>query len=98
MAELHGQGFRGLPKTVAGSGIALATAMAVGGVHVPPATNSAVNTVCPLLLGVTAATISAFSHAQILVLVEFYNENFGVVPGDTVSQRQAKIFQWVRFG
>ncbi|KAJ7716682.1 hypothetical protein B0H16DRAFT_1476538 [Mycena metata] len=87
MAELYEHGFRGLPKTVAGSGVALATAVAVGGVQVLPATNSAVNTVCPLLLNATTATIIAFSHE----LVEYYNENFGIVPGDTVTQRQATI-------
>ncbi|KAJ7017075.1 hypothetical protein C8F04DRAFT_1277601 [Mycena alexandri] len=98
LAENYGHPFRGIPKTVPGSGNVLATTVAPGGVPLPPATNSVVNTVCPLLLGSTTATISAFTHAQILVLIEYYNEAFGVVPGDSTAQRRTKILNWVRFG
>ncbi|KAJ7223104.1 hypothetical protein GGX14DRAFT_426852 [Mycena pura] len=99
MAEGLGyDGYRGIPKTVAGSGLALANTIAVGQVPPPLPTNSAVNTVCPLLVGANAATINSFTHAQILALVEFYNENFGIIPADTIAERQSKVLRWLKFG
>ncbi|KAJ7501372.1 hypothetical protein B0H11DRAFT_2373528 [Mycena galericulata] len=80
-------------KQVAGDGLALATALAPVNPNVnvpPPQGNAAVG-------AVFHATIDThgMNHGMILGLIRFYNEDFGIVPGDTVPTRSQKITNWL---
>lgn len=39
--------------------------------------------------------ISAYTHAQILDLIIFYNDDFGIVPGEALSSRQNKVLYFL---
>ncbi|KAJ7840743.1 hypothetical protein B0H13DRAFT_2100278 [Mycena leptocephala] len=78
-------------KQVAGDGLALATALAPVNVNVPPPQANAT------VGAVFHATIDThgMNHANILGLIQFYNEDFGIAAEDTVSTRSQKITNWL---
>ncbi|KAJ7137704.1 hypothetical protein C8R44DRAFT_975704 [Mycena epipterygia] len=77
-------------KQVAGDGLALATALA-GNTPVPPPQGDAA------VGAVYSASIDphGMTHAQILGLIRFYNEDFGIIPTDLVPARVQKITNWL---
>ncbi|KAJ7105778.1 hypothetical protein C8R43DRAFT_963565 [Mycena crocata] len=89
---------QGIKKTVAGSGLPLAMGVMPQNqaVAAPPATQNQLNTVCQLLMAATPQTIFGLSHADILVLIEFYNESMGIVAGDGIGDRRVKVYNWIR--
>ncbi|KAJ7028848.1 hypothetical protein C8F04DRAFT_1398717 [Mycena alexandri] len=104
MARLHNKGaenrnhpFQGIPKTIAGSGAALAAALVPAGVPAPQGTNNIIGSVCGILAAPTLSDLLALTHGQILTLVEFYNDRMGIVVADTISHCRAKVLQWMRY-
>ncbi|KAJ7678507.1 hypothetical protein B0H17DRAFT_106099 [Mycena rosella] len=75
--RLH-EAFQGIRKTVIGSGLVLATWRVPAGMALPLLTTHTINSVPALLLAATRAEIFALTHAQILSLIEFYNEDMGI--------------------
>ncbi|KAJ6502197.1 hypothetical protein C8R45DRAFT_975724 [Mycena sanguinolenta] len=77
-------------KQVAGDGLALATALA-GNTPVPPPQGN------PAVGAVSSASIDphAMTNAQILALIRFYNEDFGIIPTDPIPARLQKIMNWL---
>eukprot|EP01124_Arcella_intermedia_P023684 TRINITY_DN3811_c0_g1_i3.p1 TRINITY_DN3811_c0_g1~~TRINITY_DN3811_c0_g1_i3.p1 ORF type:complete len:202 (+),score=38.32 TRINITY_DN3811_c0_g1_i3:36-641(+) len=61
----------------------------------------AIGAVPPLLPGAggiypgTQATILALTHQQIMNLMEFYNEDFGIAVGDPIGVRINKVGRWI---
>eukprot|EP01124_Arcella_intermedia_P023683 TRINITY_DN3811_c0_g1_i2.p1 TRINITY_DN3811_c0_g1~~TRINITY_DN3811_c0_g1_i2.p1 ORF type:complete len:227 (+),score=26.63 TRINITY_DN3811_c0_g1_i2:36-716(+) len=59
----------------------------------------AIGAVPPLLPGGiypgTQAAILALTHQQILDLIEFYNEDFGIAVGDPIGVRINKVGRWI---
>jgi hypothetical protein len=43
----------------------------------------------------TQAEILALTHLQILNLMEWYNEDFGILPGDPIGVRCNKVGHWI---
>ncbi|KAJ7073925.1 hypothetical protein C8F01DRAFT_1242216 [Mycena amicta] len=78
-------------KQVAGDGIALAAPLAPPNVVIPaPQGNPQVGDIMTPTIDIYALT-----HAPILGLIQFYNEDFGIATADTVSVRAQKVFNWL---
>ncbi|KAJ7936181.1 hypothetical protein B0H13DRAFT_1853559 [Mycena leptocephala] len=86
---------QGIPKMVAGSGSALATARTSPGTPAPVGTNTDVNSISPLLVDMTGGAVHQLNHGQILQLIEFYNDSFGIVVGDNIANRRLKVMNWL---
>lgn len=39
--------------------------------------------------------INGLTHREILDLVNYYNDDFGILPGDTLEDRQVKFSDWI---
>lgn len=76
----------------AGSGVGLATALRPGNTLLPAQTASAVGTVMPMW----DPAIDGWSHARILRIIEFYNQDFGIVLADDLATRKSKVRDWLR--
>jgi hypothetical protein len=100
-----GMGYRPLVKEAPGSGIALAIQLNPIGHQLPQqlaalqANVVAGNPGPPAALGQTPpffdANIDGYRHGDILRLIEFYNEDFGIVHGDGLPVRQQKFRIWM---
>jgi hypothetical protein len=42
------------------------------------------------------ANLDGYQHEDILRLIEFYNDNFGIIAGDGLPARTAKLREWMR--
>ncbi|KAJ7919755.1 hypothetical protein B0H13DRAFT_1868169 [Mycena leptocephala] len=78
-------------KQVAGDGLALATTVAAGNAVMPGLQGN------PAVGAVFSPTIDvhALTHAGILSLIRFYNEDFGITLQDTVPIRAQKVTNWL---
>ena len=63
----------------------------VGLVDMPPVVNANVNAV-PNPFN---ANINSLSDAEILRLIMFYNDSFGIVAGDDTGERRKKFELWL---
>jgi hypothetical protein len=89
-------------KEIAGTGDALIPLILPAGVNPPPPL-AVIPGVMQQPLGFrqggcfpdTVQDLRSLSHAQILALVQYYNFNFGIQPGDGIEQRKLKVERYV---
>ena len=94
-----------LPHQNPGSGIVLAVQLNPAGVQLPQqlvvlqANAVAGNPAPPAALGQVPPfydeDIDAYRHGDVLRLVEFYNDGFGIVLGDGLPTRKQKFRTWM---
>lgn len=86
---------------VVGSGLLLAVQVNPAGNMLPPVLAAQVDAapLPPAAVGQAPpfydANIDAYQHGNILLLIDFYNDNFGVVVGDSLVQRKLKLCTWM---
>lgn len=65
------------------------------GIQMPAVTNTDVNSISPLLVDRTRGGVHQLNHDQILQLIEFYNDSFGIAVGDNIANRRIKLMNWL---
>lgn len=93
------------PHQIPGSGMALAVQLTPPGIHFPQqlvvlqANAVAGNPAPPVALGQAPpfynADLDAYQHGDVLRLIEFYNDTFGIVLADVLATRKQKVRIWM---
>ncbi|TDL22525.1 hypothetical protein BD410DRAFT_839606 [Rickenella mellea] len=81
-----------LQKSTPGDGRNLAQPLLTAGVHLPPAAAAAnVGAFPPAFNG----DPTSYTHQEIINLIVFYNDAFGIVVGDVLTTRRNKLREWM---